>query len=328
MKKKLSDQLSEKIIINSLLKKLNFNKKGTFNFENDAAYLNITKNYKTIVTTDTITENIDFFYNDPPESIAQKLVCVNLSDLSAMGSVPVAYTLNLSLNSKININWLKKFTNRLFTLQKKFNFFLLGGDITKSIELSISANFFGKAKLKNILSQNKCSVGDDIWITGNLGNSYLGYRIFKNSKFKLNKKDKEFYKNSYLYPNPCIFGSIAYKFISAATDISDGFYGDLNKILNNKVGASLIKKDFLLSNKLRNIISTNKSKISIEDILSWGDDYQLIFTAKEKFKNQIIKLGKKNNTKLTNIGKVIKIKGIHDDSMNIIKNPSSFDHFS
>ena len=328
MKKKLSDQLSEKVIINSLLKKLNFNKKGTFNFENDAGYLNANKNYKTIVTTDSITENIDFFYNDPPESVAQKLVCVNLSDLSAMGSVPVAYTLNLSLNSKININWLKKFTNRLFRLQKKFNFFLLGGDITKSIELSISANFFGKAKLKNILSQNKCSVGDDIWITGNLGNSYLGYRIFKNSKFKLNKKDKEFYKNSYLYPNPCMFGSIAYKFISAATDISDGFYGDLNKILNNKVGASLIKKDFLLSNKLRNIISTNKSKISIEDILSWGDDYQLIFTAKEKFKNQIIKLGKKNNTKLINIGKVIKIKGIHDDSMNIIKNPSSFDHFS
>ena len=328
MKKKLSDQLSEKVIINSLLKKLNFNKKGTFNFENDAAFLSTAKNYKTIVTTDTITENIDFFYNDPPESIAQKLVCVNLSDLSAMGSVPVAYTLNLSLNSKININWIKKFTNRLFTLQKKFNFFLLGGDITKSIELSISANFFGKAKLKNILSQNKCSVGDDIWITGNLGNSYLGYRIFKNSKFKLNKKDKEFFKNSYLYPKPCMFGSIAYKFISAATDISDGFYGDLNKILNNKVGASLIKKDFLISNKLRNIISNNKSKISIEDILSWGDDYQLIFTAKEKFKNQIIKLGKKNNTKLTNIGKVIKIKGIHDDSMNIIKNPSSFDHFS
>ena len=80
MKKKLYNQLSEKIIINSLFKKLNFNKKGTFNFENDAAYLNTSKNYKTIVTTDSITENIDFFNNDPPESIAQKLVCVNLSD--------------------------------------------------------------------------------------------------------------------------------------------------------------------------------------------------------------------------------------------------------
>ncbi len=328
MKKKLSDQLSEKVIINSLLKKLNFNKKGTFNFENDAAYLSLAKNYKTIVTTDSITENIDFFYNDPPESVAQKLVCANLSDLSAMGSAPVAYTLNLSLNAKININWLKRFTNRLFKLQLKYNFYLLGGDISKSSELTLSANFFGKAKLKDILSQNKCSVGNDIWITGNLGNSYLGYRILMNSKIKVSNKDAEFYKNIYLYPKPCMFGSIAYKFISAATDISDGFYGDLNKILNNKVGAIINKKNFLISKNLRNIISINKLKISIEDVLSWGDDYQLVFTANKKFRNQINNLGKINNVKLINIGIVIKDKGIYDDSMNIIKNPSSYDHFS
>jgi thiamine-monophosphate kinase len=328
MKKKLSDPLSEKFIVNSLLKKLNFDKKGTFNFENDAAYFSNAKNYKTIVTTDSITENIDFFLNDPPESVAQKLVCVNLSDLSAMGSLPVAYTLNLSINSKIDINWLKRFTNRLYKLQKKYNFYLLGGDISKSLEISLSANFFGKVKAKNILSQNKCSVGDDIWITGNLGNSYLGYRFFINSKIKASKKDKEFYKNSYLYPIPCMFGSVASKFISAATDISDGFYGDLNKILNNNAGACLISKDFLISKNLRNIISTNKSKISIEDILYWGDDYQLVFTANIKFKNKINNLGKKNNIKLTNIGTIIKAKGIYDDSMNIIKNLSSYDHFS
>ena len=328
MKKKLSDQLSEKVIINSLLKKLNFNKKGTFNFENDAAYLSTPKNYKTIVTTDTITENIDFFYNDPPESVAQKLVCVNLSDLSAMGSAPVAYTLNLSLNAKINLIWLKRFTSRLYKLQKQYNFYLLGGDISKSSEFTLSANFFGKAKMKNILSQNKCSLGDDIWITGNLGNSYLGYQILMNSKIKVSNKEAEFYKNSYLYPSPCMFGSIASKFINAATDISDGFYGDLNKILNNKVGSILIKKDFLISKNLRKIILTNKSKISVEDVLSWGDDYQLVFTANKKFRNQINNLGKKNNIKLTNIGTIIKDKGIYDDSMNLIKNLSSYDHFS
>ena len=61
MKKNKSEKISEKFIINKLLKKLNFNKLGTFNFENDAGYLNISKKLKTIVTTDTITENIDFF---------------------------------------------------------------------------------------------------------------------------------------------------------------------------------------------------------------------------------------------------------------------------
>ena len=327
MKKKLSDQLSENFIINSLLKKLNFNKKGTFNFENDAAFLSTVNNYKTIVTTDIITENIDFFYNDPPDSIAQKLVCVNLSDLSAMGSVPVAYTLNLSINSKININWLKQFTNKLFKLQKEYNFYLLGGDISKSSELSLSANFFGKVKYKNILSQNKCSLGDDIWITGSLGNSYLGYRIFKNSKFNINNKDIEFYKNSYLYPKPSMFGFIASKYINAATDISDGFYGDLKKILNNRFGARIYNTDILISNKLRKIILNNKSNISFNDILSWGDDYQLLFTSNTKFKNKINYLGKKNNIQLTNIGKIIKSKGLYDDSMNVIKNCGSFDHF-
>ena len=89
-----------------------------------------------------------------------------------------------------------------------------------------------------------------------------------------------------------------------------------------------LKKNLLISGNLRGIISTNKSKVSIEDILSWGDDYELVFTAHKKFKNLINNLGKKNNIKLTNVGKVIKDRGIYDDSMNIIKNPSSFDHFS
>ena len=131
-----------------------------------------------------------------------------------------------------------------------------------------------------------------------------------------------------MYPTPCMFGSIASKFINSETDISDGFYGDLNKILNNKVGSILIKKDFLISKNLRKIILTNKSKISVDDVLSWGDDYQLVFTANKKFRNQIYNLGKINNIRLINIGRIIKDKGIYDDSMKIIKNPSSYDHFS
>ena len=182
MKKSISENISEKTIINKLFKKLNFNKLGTFNFENDAGYINNPKNYKTIITTDTITENIDFFLNDPPDSIAQKLFCVNLSDLSAMGSVPKAYTLNLSISSIIDYKWLIKFTNKLLLLQKKYNVYLLGGDISKSKEISLSATFFGHAKLKYIISQNKCLIGDDIWVTGNLGESYLGYKLMSVNK--------------------------------------------------------------------------------------------------------------------------------------------------
>ena len=329
MKKTLYNKLSsEKNIIDKYFNKLNFNKPGTFNFKNDAAYLNISKYYKTVISTDTIIENIDFFSNDPPESIAQKILCINLSDLSAMGSSPLAYTLNLSINSSINSIWLKKFTNRLLKLQKKYKIYLIGGDISKSKEISLTATFFGQAKLQYILSQNKCHLGDDIWVTGNLGNSYIGYSLFKNLNLKIHKKEINFFKNKYLYPNPCMFGYFASKYINSAIDISDGFYVDLNKIIYKKYGAKIIKKSIPISQKLKQLLLNNKSKINFDNILNWGDDYELIFTSKKKNRNMLINLSKKHNVKISIVGSVIKKRGIFDDSLNLIKNTSGFDHFT
>ena len=120
-----------------------------------------------------------FFKNDSAQSIANKIVTSNLSDLSAMGAKPYCYTLNLCLPNYITIYWLKNFSYYLFILQKKYNFFLLGGDLSKSKQLMISSTFFGSAKYKNIIYRNKFSINDDIWITGNLGESYAGLKILK-----------------------------------------------------------------------------------------------------------------------------------------------------
>ena len=253
IKKFYNPKLSEEKIINSFLKKLNFNKIGTFNFENDAAYLNISKNNKIVVTTDTIIENIDFFPKDPPESIAQKIICVNLSDISAMGAVPKAYTLNLSINSKINYMWLKKFTNRLNKLQKKYNIYLLGGDISNSKETSLTVTCFGEAKLKNIISQKNCHLGDDVWVTGNLGNSFLGYQSLKNIKLNIKKKYTKKFINNYLYPEPCMFGSKAYKYINSAIDILSTSWGQSQMIERN--GPITVEENFENSAApLRNLI--------------------------------------------------------------------------
>jgi len=327
-KKSYNLKLSEKKIINKFLKKLSLNTTGTFNFENDAGFLSHKKNNKLVVTTDTIVENIDFFSNDPPESIAQKIICVNLSDMSAMGAKAKSYTLNLSINSKINYNWIKKFTNTLYKLQKKYKIYLLGGDISSSKEISLTLTCFGEAKLNNIISQKDCKVGDDIWITGNLGNSYLGYKILTNSKIKLEKKYKNKFIDSYLYPKPCLFGSQAFKYINAATDISDGFYGDLQKILNNKHGAKIDLDSIPLSNILKRVMHQNNKLIKIKDILSWGDDYELIFTSYKKNRNKLINLANENNVKISLIGSIIKKTGTFDNFLEIIKNNDSFDHFS
>ena len=81
------------------------------------------KNKDIVVTNDSIIEGVDFFSSDSPDSIAQKIITYNLSDLSSMGTSPYSYTLNLSLTPNIGELWIKKFTKKLFYLQKKYNFF-------------------------------------------------------------------------------------------------------------------------------------------------------------------------------------------------------------
>ena len=94
--------ISEKYILKKYLTKLTFNKDETFQLNNDAAYLNLPSNKHLIVTNDTILESVDFFKNDSPESIANKIVTCNLSDISAMGACPYCYTLSLSIPKNIN----------------------------------------------------------------------------------------------------------------------------------------------------------------------------------------------------------------------------------
>ena len=79
IKKHNTKYLFEKDIIHRYLKKLNFQKKETFNFKNDGAFLKNIKNKEIVVTNDTIIESVDFFKFDEPESIAQKIILPTLT---------------------------------------------------------------------------------------------------------------------------------------------------------------------------------------------------------------------------------------------------------
>ena len=326
MKKKiLNSQITEKKIINNYLNKLNFNKKGTFNFKNDAAYISTLKNKKIVITSDSISEKIDFFKFDDSKSIANKIITINLSDLSAMGAEPFTYSLNLFLPNYIDNKWLRVFTNELYRLQKKYNFYLLGGDISKSNELSISATFFGNVKKNKVIKQHSLGKNKDIWITGNIGDSYIGLNILKN-KIKLsNNKIKNYFINKYYFPKHALIGSKISKFVDSMKDISDGLIGDLNKMLI-KNGAIIDINQIPISKYLKKIIQNKK--ISYKSILNGGDDYELIIISNRKFRNKIINIAKINNAKITLIGKTIKKSGLIFDSNEGLNIPREFDHFS
>ncbi len=325
--KLIKNNLSEKLIINKYFKKLNFKKKGTFNFENDGAYLELkNKNYKLTVTTDNISEDIDFFSDDDPKSIAQKITTVNLSDIFAMGAIPHSYLLNLHLPNYINENWLNSFSNELKKIQHKYGFYLLGGDLSKSNKLIVSSTFFGFIKNKLEIFQNKFNLHDDILVTGNIGESKIGLEILK-KKISSNTKLNQYFINKYLYPIPCKLGPLIANQVNSMKDISDGLIGDLTDMLNNKYGALINVNKTPLSVKTKKILNF-KNNFRIENLLNAGDDYELIIISSQKNRNRIFNIASKNNIKITLIGKIISEKGIHFDSYLDMKNINKFDHFS
>ena len=325
--KLIKNNLSEKLIINKYFKKLNLKKRGTFNFENDGAYLDLNnKNYKLTVTTDSISEDIDFFSNDDPTSIAQKITTVNLSDIFAMGASPHSYLLNLHLPNNINENWLNSFSHQLKKIQSKYGFYLLGGDLSKSNKLIVSSTFFGFIKKKLEIYQNKFNLNDDILITGNIGESKIGLEILK-KKLSSNTNLKQYFIKKYLYPIPCKLGPFIAHHVNSMKDISDGLIGDLTDMLNDKYGALINVNKIPLSVKTKKILN-NKNNIRLEDLLNAGDDYELIIISSQKNRNKIFNIANKNNINVTLIGKIISEKGIHFDSHLDIKNIKKFDHFS
>jgi len=319
--------ITESEIIEKYLKKLNFDKKESFGFKNDSAYLNSFQNKKIIITNDSIIENVDFFKNDSAQSIAHKIVTSNLSDLSAMGVKPYSYTLNLCIPNYITVDWIENFSNHLFKLQKKYNFFLLGGDLSKSKQLMVSSTFFGHTKYKNIILRDHVKMDDDIWVTGNLGESYVGLKILKNKiSNNLDNKIKNYFLKKYYFPKPCMIGYKIAKYCNSGIDISDGFINDLKKIIGKGFGAR-IKLNSIPTSKFMKII-LNKNMLKFDEIINCGDDYELILTVPKKFSHKIQEISYKNKIKVSRIGEIIKTKGIFSIYGKSIISKNYFKHFS
>ena len=118
----------------------------------------------------------------------------------------------------------------------------MGGDIVKSKYLSITITILGVIDKGKYIKRNSAKINDDIWVTGNIGDSYIGHKLLKKRIIIKNINKKKYFINSYYYPNPPVALSIKLgKFMTSAIDISDGFIGDLEKItVNFKKGTGLL----------------------------------------------------------------------------------------
>ena len=198
---------------------------------NDDVFFDRSK--KLVVSVDTYVEGIHFLNFKKPNLVIKKILRSSISDLICKGVEPKYYFISGSGNkksfSKINLS---KISRSLKEEQRKYSIFLCGGDTVFSNKLSFTITSIGFSN--KIIFRNKAKLNDDIYITGNLGDSFIGLKLLKN-KISLNNKLNKYFVNKYYLPD--LQTNISKKLLSFANtsiDISDGLLTDLEKLINNQ----------------------------------------------------------------------------------------------
>ena len=256
-----------------------------------------------VISIDTYNEGVHFFDFKYPELVIKKILRSSISDLICKGVLPKYYFISGSGNKKTFTHKnLSKISNSLKQEQNKYGIFLCGGDTTFSNKLSFSITSVGYSK--KIIYRNKAKFNDDIYVTGNLGDSFIGLKILQ-KKIQMNCKLQNYFVKKYFKPEIQIkLTKELIKFANSSIDLSDGLIDDLAKMINRqKLSYQLWEEKIPLSKYLLNYLKKNNLKKS--NFISNGDDYQILFTAGSDKSRIIQSTSKKLGIKITKIGKII-----------------------
>ena len=183
-------------LINNYFFKIAEKNKSALNLNDDVFF---DKKRGVVISVDTYNIGTHFYHFKSPDLVIKKILRSSISDLICKGVSPKFYFISGSGNKKtFTKNNLYKISKSLKSEQNKFNIDLCGGDTTFSNKLSFTITSLGYSN--KIIYRNKAKLNDDIYVTGNLGDSYLGLRLLKN-KVRLKKKDKFFFINKYYKPD-------------------------------------------------------------------------------------------------------------------------------
>jgi thiamine-monophosphate kinase len=262
---------------------------GAFGLKDDAAILPARAGHELIVTTDTIAEGTDFFPSDPPDTIAQKALRVNLSDLAAKGAEPACYLLNLTLPHAVREDWLAAFTSGLAQDQKQFGLSLLGGDTGAGL-LCVTITAFGFVPQGAMVKRDGARAGDAVYVTGTIGDSGGGLALLKRQGQKLDDASRAYLVERYRVPQPPVdFATQLRAIAHAGVDVSDGLIADLGHIASaSSVGIIVEGERVPLSAPLKLLWDSD----TLLRAVTAGDDYQVAFTAPPGLSGPFTQIGR------------------------------------
>lgn len=279
---------------------------GAFDLKDDAAVIPARPGFDLVVTTDAVAEGTDFFAFDPAASVAQKALRVNLSDLAAKGATPCYYLLNLALPASITMEWLSAFASGLVADQASFGISLLGGDTARTEgPLSISVTAFGLVPEGRMIRRAGARTGDDVYVTGTIGDSGGGLAIFRRETHALDEAQRDALIARYRVPQPPIAFGANYlgNFAAAAIDVSDGLIADLGHLARSSGVQLRIDADSIpRSDALRAFWGDDDD--AVIRAATAGDDYQIAFTAAPSARETVSNAANECSIPVTRIGSV------------------------
>jgi len=286
-------------LIKKYFQKISNNNPGAKKLNDDVFF---DKKYKLAVSIDTYNEGVHFPDFKYPNLVIKKILRSSISDLMSKGVKPEYYFISGSGNKKkFTKKNLKLISKSLVYEQKKYNVKLSGGDTTNSKKVSFSITSIGHST--NIIERNKAMLNDDIYVTGNIGDSFLGLKVIKNN-LKISSKLKKYFINQFYCPNlPFKFYKHMHKFANTSMDISDGLVADMNKLINKQKLSFEIDINKIPISKNLKIYLKKYNKNKNQNLFN-GDDYQILFTASKKNRLLIKSIGKRMNQRITIIGKI------------------------
>lgn len=292
----------------------------------DCALLNPSPGMQLAISSDMLVSGRHFFPDADPYTLGHKCLAVNLSDLAAMGAAPLAFTLALSL-PEANPDWLAEFSRGLLALADEHGCHLIGGDTTKG-PLNICITIFGELPPGTALRRDAAKVGDDIWVSGTLGDARLALAGYWN-EVRLSTSEHQLAATRMHKPIPHIALGMALRGIAhAALDISDGLAGDLGHILEkSSVGATL----FVDRLPAGPVLHKQSQDLRRQFTLNGGDDYELCFTAPASRRQDVQTAAAQASTTVTHIGHIVAGAGLRlldEQGQTVFLQYKSFDHFA
>ncbi|MFA6971550.1 MAG: thiamine-phosphate kinase [Gallionella sp.] len=292
----------------------------------DAALMQVSEGRVLAVSSDMLVCGTHFFADTDPFLLGHKTLAVNLSDLAAMGATPRWATLAIAL-PVADENWLAKFSAGFFALAKAHGVDLVGGDTTRG-PLNLCVTIFGEVAAAQALRRSGAQVGDEIWVSGCLGDAALALAHLQ-GRVGLSAGDFAACAPALHQPQPRVALGLALCGIaSSAIDISDGLLADLGHILEaSHVGARVIFDELPVSESLRRLMDQPLGK---QCALSGGDDYELCFTVPASRHDEVLLISEQLGLPLTCIGAVVAgqdcvVLDAADHSINF--ESAGYDHF-